>query len=199
MSYGKIRENPRGRRKKFLLSTVYTVLLAVPIIAVAASPLMLVLALVYHLFPNAGQPFGFFAPGAVLVVMAGLAASLGFSYYAVVNFANRSATYGSLGAVIALLLYFFVSAAVLLLGAGMDAEVHHEVVEGEQGSKGAQPTETGPIGSFPAAVAMRPYSPDGSGLTTTPFRRRRRPQNCRTNSPSLLASSAHLEDISRMP
>jgi membrane protein len=41
--------------------------------------------------------------------------SFSFSWY-VANFANYNAVYGSLAGAIVLLLYFFISAAILLLG-----------------------------------------------------------------------------------
>ena len=41
------------------------------------------------------------------------------------NFANYNATYGSIGAIIVLLLYFYISAAVLLLGAQLNATIEH--------------------------------------------------------------------------
>lgn len=101
-------------------------------IPVAVLLLVVVLALVYYLFPNTKQPFRLVTPGAVLAAVVWLAASLGFAYYAA-NFANYSATYGSLGAIV-LLLYFFISSAVLLFGAEVNAEVYREAVEEEGGA-----------------------------------------------------------------
>jgi membrane protein len=63
-------------------------------------------------------------PGAALAVIVWVLASLGFSFY-LANFANYSVIYGSLGAAFALLLYFYISAAVLLLGAEVNAAIHH--------------------------------------------------------------------------
>jgi membrane protein len=98
---------------------------------VAILLLMVVVALVYYLFPNVDQPFRFITPGSVLAVVVWIAASFGFSFY-VSNFASYSATYGSLGAVIVLLLYFFVSAAVLLFGAEVNAQVYYHFAEDEE-------------------------------------------------------------------
>ncbi len=53
---------------------------------------------------------------------------MGFSFY-VKNFANYSATYGALGAVIVLLFYLFTSAAIMLFGAEINAEVYQQVAE----------------------------------------------------------------------
>lgn len=98
-------------------------------IPVAAVLIMVVLALVYYLFPRTDQPFRFITPGAVVSVIVWVAASLGFSFY-VTNFANYSATYGALGAVIVLLFYLFISAAIMLFGAEINAEVYQRVAEG---------------------------------------------------------------------
>jgi membrane protein len=84
---------------------------------------MLLAAVVYKVMPNVDQPFRLITPGAVLAVVIWVIASLGFSLY-VSNFANYSATYGSLGGVIVMLFFFYISAAVLLLGAEINSEVH---------------------------------------------------------------------------
>ena len=84
--------------------------------------LMVAAALTYHLLPNDEEPFRFLTPGAVLAVIVWVIASAGLHYY-VLNFANYSVMYGALGAVLMLLLYFYVSAAVLLLGAEVNAVI----------------------------------------------------------------------------
>jgi membrane protein len=91
---------------------------------VAVLLLMLTAAVIYYVAPNVEQPFRFITPGAVLAVIVWIIASLGFSLY-VATFANYSATYGTLGGVVVLLFYFFISASVLLLGAEINAEVHY--------------------------------------------------------------------------
>jgi uncharacterized BrkB/YihY/UPF0761 family membrane protein len=99
--------------------------------------LMLVGALVYYLFPNTSQPFRVVTPGAVLAVVVWVLASLGFSWY-VANFASYNATYGALAAVIVLLFYFFISAAIMLFGAELNSEVYRQAVEG--GEEEYEPT-----------------------------------------------------------
>ena len=66
----------------------------------------------------------------MLAVVVWIVASLGFAYY-VKTFANYNAMYGSIGAIIVLLLYFYISAAVLLLGAEMNAVIEHMSAEGK--------------------------------------------------------------------
>ncbi len=93
---------------------------------VALVLLMLVVSVVYWVVPNVEQPFRLITPGAVLAVIVWVVASLAFAYY-VSNFANYSVIYGSLGAAVALLLYFYISAVVLLLGAELNVVIHSNV------------------------------------------------------------------------
>lgn len=92
--------------------------------------LMLVVALVYYAFPDTEQRFIFITPGSVLAVLVWLAASWGFSLY-VQNFADFNATYGSIGAIIALLFYFYLSASVLLFGAEINEVIEDASAEGK--------------------------------------------------------------------
>ena len=92
--------------------------------------LLLVVALLYHVTPDVEQRFRFVSPGSLLAVAAWIGASLGFSAY-VRNFADYSVFYGGLGAVIMLLLYFYISAMVLLLGAEANGVIEHAAQEGK--------------------------------------------------------------------
>lgn len=92
--------------------------------------MMLVVALLYYIAPNVEQSFRFITPGSVVAVIVWIAASLAFGYY-VQNFGNYDATYGSIGAVIVLMLFFYISAAVLLLGAEINAVIEHAAAEGK--------------------------------------------------------------------
>jgi membrane protein len=97
---------------------------------VAVLMLVLVVAAVYYLAPDVEQEFRFITPGSVLAVVVWIAASLGFGYYAQ-NFADYNATYGSIGAIIVFLLYLYISSAVLLLGAELNAVIEHLAHEGK--------------------------------------------------------------------
>lgn len=90
----------------------------------------LAVAVVYYVAPNVDQKFKFITPGAVLAVLVWILASVGFKYY-VTNFADYNAMYGSIGAIIVLLFYFFISAAVLLFGAEINAVIEHHSPEGK--------------------------------------------------------------------
>lgn len=85
--------------------------------------LALVVAAVYRYSPNADLPFRSVLPGAVFAVTSWALASLAFSLLLGV-LPDYGAIYGGLGTAISLLLYLYFSAAVLLFGAELNAEMH---------------------------------------------------------------------------
>jgi membrane protein len=91
---------------------------------VALVLIMLTVSTVYWAFPSVDHRYRLVTPGAALAVIGWVVASLGFSFY-LKNFANYSVVYGSLGAAFALLLYFYISATVVLFGAEVNAALHH--------------------------------------------------------------------------
>ena len=63
--------------------------------------------------------------GAVVATVIWILASVGFSLY-IANFANYNETYGSLGAVVIVLFWLYISAFVVILGAKLNGELEHE-------------------------------------------------------------------------
>lgn len=92
--------------------------------------LIAAVATIYYAGPDYRQRFRFITPGAAIAVTVWIAASSGFNFY-LQNFANYSAMYGSIGTIIALLLYFYLSAAVLLYGAEVNSVIEHHAPEPE--------------------------------------------------------------------
>jgi len=82
---------------------------------------VLAIELLYFLAPNIKQRFWATLPGAIFAVSAWILVSLGLGIY-LREFPNYNKTYGSLGAVIALMLWFYLSGIVLLVGAEFNAE-----------------------------------------------------------------------------
>jgi membrane protein len=78
--------------------------------------------------PDAEQDWEWVTPGAVLGTILWLLASLAFRFY-VANFADYNAIYGSLGGIIILMLWFYISGLAILAGAEMNAEIEHASVE----------------------------------------------------------------------
>lgn len=102
-------------------STVLLVLFAALRWAIILGALLLALALVYRFGPDVQdrRKLSLFTPGTIAGTLALALASLGFKLY-VSNFGSYDKTYGSLGAVIALIMWLFVTGLVLLFGAEVD-------------------------------------------------------------------------------
>src|SRR5215213_282227 len=88
------------------------------------------LAILNYFGPDADQDWAWVSPGAVLATALWLIASLAFKSY-VANFANYNETYGSLGGVIVLMLWFYISGMAVLVGAEMNAEIEHASPHGK--------------------------------------------------------------------
>ncbi len=67
-------------------------------------------------------------PGSAFAALGWLLLTLGFGFY-VANFGNYNATYGSLGAVVVLLTWLYLSSYVLLFGAEMNSELEHQTAK----------------------------------------------------------------------
>ncbi|WP_080847635.1 YihY/virulence factor BrkB family protein [Cytobacillus gottheilii] len=82
-----------------------------------------VLAGLYKFAPNKHYPFKEVLPGAIAATVIWQIISFGLSIY-VNNFANYSATYGSLGGVIVLMLWFYLTGLTFVLGGEINALLH---------------------------------------------------------------------------
>ena len=89
------------------------------------------IALVYYYAPDADQDWVWLTPGSIFATTLWLIASLAFKYY-VVNITDYAATYGAIGSVMVLMLWFYISGSVILLGAEMNAEIEHASPYGKQ-------------------------------------------------------------------
>jgi membrane protein len=77
--------------------------------------LFIVFSAVYFLTPNRKMKCATVVPGAVFSTIGWILASLGFSFY-VNNFGNYTFMYGSLGVIIVLMIWFYITGAVLIIG-----------------------------------------------------------------------------------
>jgi membrane protein len=85
-----------------------------------------VLAALYRFAPSRAAPrWRWVTWGAGIATLIWVLGSIAFSIY-VRNFGNYDATYGSLGAVIILLMWLWLSAFVVLLGAEVNSEMEHQ-------------------------------------------------------------------------
>ena len=82
---------------------------------IIAALLLLGLAVIYRFGPDANVKFRFISPGNLVGATLIALASIGSRFY-VSNFGNYSGTYGSLGAVIILMLWLYLTGIALLVG-----------------------------------------------------------------------------------
>jgi membrane protein len=82
------------------------------------------IAVVYYYAPDVEQDWVWITPGSVVATVLWLAVSLALKvYYQVMPGAN--ATYGAIGGIMVLMLWFYCSGLAMLLGAEMNAEIEH--------------------------------------------------------------------------
>jgi membrane protein len=123
---------------------------------------------IYYLAPDVNQRWVVITPGSILATFLWLAGSLGFRYYAV-NFGSYEATYGAIGGMMLLLMWFYVSAVAILVGAELDAEIHHASSRGNDSNV----RTPGDAVHVDAAAGSRPRprpsaSPSGPDLRRDP-------------------------------
>ena len=84
---------------------------------------LLAFDLLYYFAPHRPRArWQWVRPGTLIAIALWLAASLGLKFY-VANFANYNVAYGSLGAVIVLLLWFYLTGIAILAGAEINAQL----------------------------------------------------------------------------
>lgn len=90
---------------------------------VAVGVLLAGASVLYRFGPNRrGTRMRWFSAGALLAVSSWIVLSVGFSYY-VANFGNYNQVYGSIGAVIAMLIWLWISSFLVLLGGALNAQI----------------------------------------------------------------------------
>ncbi|CAA9419618.1 MAG: Inner membrane protein YihY, formerly thought to be RNase BN [uncultured Rubrobacteraceae bacterium] len=91
-------------------------------------------ALLFYFAPDAGQPFRWITPGGFVGIALWVLASLAFNLYLGSDFNTYDKTYGSIGTVIVLLLYLYISSLTILFGATLNATLVRmkEEISGEQ-------------------------------------------------------------------
>ena len=140
---------------------------------VTAAAVMLASALVYYSLPNVKQKFKYITPGSVVGTLMWLAATWGFSLY-VGHFGTYNVTYGSIGGVIILMTWLFISGFIFLMGGEINAILEHASIEGKapgahaEGEAAPPPEERPsamPVGAANSAAAAE-RSPGGAPTPT---------------------------------
>jgi membrane protein len=140
------------------------------------------IGLIYYFAPDAEQDWVWITPGSLIATILWLLGSLGFRYY-VVNFGSYESTYGAVAGVMLLMLWFYLSGFVIIIGAEVSAEIEHasawgkdpgEKVPGQKKKLGSaaareykehgnQPRPVTPTGPRPPEdEAPAPYAPQVS-------------------------------------
>lgn len=97
---------------------------------------MLALDLLYYTAPNMKQRWRIVSPGALFALSGWLIVSFGFKYY-VVYFGRYNATYGTLGGVMVLMLWFYFSGAAILIGGEINSVL--QVIQDEKAKRPSRP------------------------------------------------------------
>jgi membrane protein len=128
------------------------------LISVARWPILMLaiimgISLVYRFGPSREKAkWRWLTWGAVLATLVWVGASWLFSFY-LQNFADYNATYGSLGAVIGLMMWTWISVIILIVGAAINAEMEHQTA---RDTTTGDPLPMGERGAYMADTLGRP-------------------------------------------
>ena len=101
--------------------------------------ILLAFAITYYFAPNLTERhWHWITPGAVVGIVLLIIVSAGLRLY-LSHFPTYNATYGSLGAVISLLLYFYLSGAAVLSGAALNGVLQHPETEASEARRDIAP------------------------------------------------------------
>jgi len=102
-----------------------------------AAVFVLMVGVLYYASPNAKiRGFRWVTPGSLVAIVAWAIASAGFALY-VANFGSYDKTYGTLGGLVVLLVWLWISNVAILFGHELNAELEREA-EIEEGQPGAE-------------------------------------------------------------
>ncbi len=113
---------------------------------IATALLMLIFSAIYYYAPNVQKKcWHWLTPGAAFGILTWMLASFGFRAY-LYFFNTYSLTYGSLGAVVILLMWFYITGLTLLTGAELNSEIQASVAERRLAASGVLPADA--VGSI---------------------------------------------------
>jgi membrane protein len=121
--------------------------------------IMFVAAVLYYFLPDVEQEWRFITPGSVLGTVLWLTATWGFTQY-VEHFGKYDAMYGSIGGMIVLLTWLYLTGLIFVLGGEVNAILEHAAHEGKApGARAAgeapPPPEARPSAASPGASKER--------------------------------------------
>jgi len=98
---------------------------------IVAIALLAGFALAYYFGPDCEQEWEWITPGSALGVLVLIAASEGFRWYIVHFGSSYNETYGALTGVVLMMLWFYLAALALLVGAEINSVIEHAVPHGK--------------------------------------------------------------------
>jgi membrane protein len=90
--------------------------------------ILISLSFLYYYAPSNRSSFRFFSPGAVMATILIILTSLAFSYY-LGHFGKYNKLYGSIGTLLALLIWLNINSFVLLIGFELNVSIHNAHLE----------------------------------------------------------------------
>jgi membrane protein len=114
-----------------------------------AMVVMLAVALSYYVLPDVEQKFRYITPGSITATGLWLASTWGFTQY-VEHFGAFGVTYGSIGSVVVLLVWLYLTGLVFLLGGEVNAVIEHESREGKKRGARAEGEAPPPLEERPS-------------------------------------------------
>jgi membrane protein len=118
---------------------------------VTALAIMSAAALAYYLLPDVKQKFKFITPGSVIGTLIWFGASIGFDVY-VSHFGSYNVTYGSIGGVVILMTWFYLTGFIFLMGGEINAILEHWSADGK--APGARAPGEAPLPAHERPSAM---------------------------------------------
>jgi membrane protein len=142
---------------------------------IAGVMMAIVWALLYYVLPDVRQRLRLITPGSVLGVVVWVIASWGFSFY-VAHFGDYNKTYGAIGGAIVMLMWMWISAIFLILGAEINAVLEHISSDGKAAKSPAvdtgaadlhrtQERSVSPVVAAPARGDLHPRHARRTGRT----------------------------------
>lgn len=125
------------------IGSVYVSVLSWARWPVTAAAIMFLAALVYYLLPDVKQRFKFITPGSIVGTLIWFLASWGFSVYAS-HFGSYNVTYGSIGGVIVLMTWLYITGFIMLMGGEINAIVEHAAIPEGKSAGARAPGEAPP-------------------------------------------------------
>lgn len=108
--------------REHILSSKYLVILSVTRWIITTALYFFIISFLYYYAPAKHQRYRFISAGSTFATILLILTSLGFNYY-IGHFTQYNKLYGSIGALIIILVWIYINAIVLLLGFELDASI----------------------------------------------------------------------------